>query len=466
MIEQTAAEWATEEFGHAQLGNTLRRRRLISMATRVAQSPAGLISSVFSNVGERVGSYRFVENKRIAPAAMLASCAQAAIRRAEGAQWLYVAVDGSALSLADPSGRRRLGVVGAFRKNGRGLKVISSIGVHPNGTPVGLLDLQWWSREQRIGRNGRRERRPLSEKETRFWLQALDRVEALFQPVPTQLRPWFQLDREGDFHDLLSWMSQHKDSRVTVRAAQNRRLASGEMGYLWDEMRAQPPGGTYALNVPASSKRQARTAQMVVRWAPVTLLLRDRRTGTKAGTPVDLWAVLVLESGTAPPKEPPLTWLLITNAPIDNLDQALEVVQAYAYRWRIEDYHRTWKSQCRVQDSQLHTTEHIIRWATLLASVAMRIERLKHLARTDPDAPASVAFSHEEIDAVIVLRQPPNVRRGDMPTIGQAVRWVADLGGYIGPSNGPPGATVIGRGLKRLEPAVLTLRNLSLMKPD
>jgi hypothetical protein len=466
IMDQTAAEWAREEFGRAQLGNALRRRRLIAMATQVAQSPGGLLSTVFSSVGERVGAYRFVENERIDVRAILDSCAAATIERALGARWLYVAVDGSSLHLADPSGRRRLGVVGAYRKNGRGLKVMSSIGIHPNGTSLGLLDLQWWTRHKPVRRNGRRERRPLAQKETRFWLQAMERVEAAFQQAQTALRPWFQLDREGDFHDLLRWMSQTTPSRVTVRAAQNRRVASGECGYLWDALQARPPSGEYHLPVAAGPKRQARTARMVIRWAPVTLLLRDRRTGTKKGTPVDLWAVLVQETGTTPAKERPLSWLLITNAPVHNLAAAIEVIQAYAYRWRIEDYHRTWKSQCGVEHSQLHSVDHLMIWATLLASVAMRIERLKHLARTEPDTPASVEFSREEIDAVIVLRQPSGYRRGDMPNIGQVVRWVADLGGYIGPSNGPPGSTVIGRGLKRVEPVILALRYIGQEKPD
>ncbi len=38
-----------------------------------------------------------------------------------------------------------------------------------------------------------------------------------------------------------------------------------------------------------------------------------------------------------------------------------------------------------------------------------------------------------------------------VPSIAQAVRWIADLGGYTGKSSGgPPGSTTIGRGLERL----------------
>ena len=48
-----------------------------------------------------------------------------------------------------------------------------------------------------------------------------------------------------------------------------------------------------------------------------------------------------------------------------------------------------------------------------------------------------------------------------VPTLGQAVRWLADLGGYTGPWNGPPGATVIGRGLRDVVAAARAIRNLN-----
>lgn len=461
--EQSAAEWAAEEFGHAQLGNALRTRRLELMGQRLATAPAGLVTAVYSTPRERVGAYRWLESDHVSPDAIVASCAQATIQRADGEPWIYVPVDGSSLTLSDPKGRRRLGAVGSYQKYGRGLKTMTSLGVRTDGTPLGVLDLQWWARERRPGRKHTRRQRPVEEKETRYWLQAIERVEAAFVRSPTQTRPWFLLDREGDFHELLAVMAKSETSRVTVRAAHNRRTATGETAYLWDTLRAQAPGGVYRLEVSAGPHRQARTARMVVRWAKVSLLLRDQRSGRR--TPVDLWAVLALEQGTVPAGEKPLQWLLLTNVPVSDFSTAAEVLFGYSQRWRIEEFHRAWKSQCHVEQTQLHDIQPIKRWATLLAAVAMRIERLKYLARTQPEVPATIELSQEEIDAVIVLRQPEGLQRGDQPSIGEVVRWIADIGGYVGPSNGPPGATVIGRGLQRVEPVVLALRHLAQQKP-
>jgi hypothetical protein len=46
-------------------------------------------------------------------------------------------------------------------------------------------------------------------------------------------------------------------------------------------------------------------------------------------------------------------------------------------------------------------------------------------------------------------------RGGATATIAQAVYWIARIGGYTGKSSGgPPGALVIARGLRRIEPLV------------
>ena len=91
----------------------------------------------------------------------------------------------------------------------------------------------------------------------------------------------------------------------------------------------------------------------------------------------------------------------------------------------------------------------------MLAAMAARIERLKHLSRTQPSLPASVEFTELEIEALLILKKNRKKRTEQildrMPTIEEAVRWVAELGGYTGKSSGgPPGSVVLRRGLEPL----------------
>jgi hypothetical protein len=50
-----------------------------------------------------------------------------------------------------------------------------------------------------------------------------------------------------------------------------------------------------------------------------------------------------------------------------------------------------------------------------------------------------------------------------MPTLAQAVTWLAEIGGYMGPrvAGGPPGSITIRRGLEHILPGALIFEGLA-----
>lgn len=459
MITRETAEqqlWSLREFGHACLGNQLRTRRLVSMSAAVAASPAGRVTQVFADAADREGAYRFLESDHVAASAILASAAHASAKRAWGQPYVHVPVDGSSLKIWDPTGIRGVGPIGTRKAGARGLKVMNAVIVGADGTPLGLGHQIWWSRSQKRARKHRHKRR-IKHKETRHWLEAIRGVQETWTAAGSPCRLWFQLDREGDFRELLEFAAT-SDHWVTVRSGQDRRVRDHRGRRLKVLLREAPFLGQFQLSVSASPHRRARTASISVYAKEVTLLLRDKQGGgTKE---VTFRAVLARESRTTPHDEEPIEWLLLTNRPVDTFDDALAVIQGYAQRWKIEQFHRTWKSTCRVEDTQLRSIDAILRWATLLASVAMRIDRLRDLAQNSPNEPATVELAPYEIEALIWVRATKEAPSTEMPTIRQAVYWIAQLGGYTGKSSGgPPGSATLGRGLQRLESAALLVKN-------
>src|SRR5262249_12128853 len=145
-----------------------------------------------------------------------------------------------------------------------------------------------------------------------------------------------------------------------------------------------------------------------------TLRLRDKR--TSKAFPLRVRVVWVHEQGTTPHGEKPLDWMLLTNAPIDTDHEARDIVLAYSMRWRIEEFHRTWKSgACNVELTQLRSRNAVIRWATILAVVATRIERLKRLARTQPEIPATEELTPTEIEVLLALKRRYKKRTENVP---------------------------------------------------
>jgi hypothetical protein len=84
--------------------------------------------------------------------------------------------------------------------------------------------------------------------------------------------------------------------------------------------------------------------------------------------------------------------------------------------------------------------------------VAWRIYHLTKLGRETPSVPATVYFEEHEWQALVafVKRQPEPPK--EPPTLREAVRMVAGLGGFLGPkSDGEPGTETLWRGLQRLD---------------
>ena len=452
-------KWSTQEFGDADLGNKMRVDRLVLMAGVAADAPGGRVTEVYKTSAERQAAYKFLENGHVEGTAIGLAAHVACARRCANELFVFVPVDGSSLSVADPkTAKGGLGPVGNRSKRGRGLEVMNAIAVRQDGTPLGLCGQAYWARDEtKNPRPGKK--RPLEEKETRFWFTAIHQVVEAFVLSGNDCQPWFQLDRGGDFRELLGWAAETR-VLLTVRAAQDRRVWDADTTYLWETVNAQPVLGNYTLPVPARPGRRERQATMEVRATPITLRLPNP--STREMELMTLHAVQALEAGTTPADEEPIEWLLLTNALVRTLDEAIVVIFGYSLRWRVEEFHRTWKSVCKIEDTLLEDASRIIKWAIILAVVAMRIERLKFLARKTPDAPSTEELSRNEINATIILRQPQGYHLGDTPPIGLIVRWIADLGGYTGKSSGgPPGSIVIGRGFREI---ALLARSLSNVK--
>jgi Transposase DNA-binding/Transposase DDE domain len=360
--------WAQEEFGDAMLGSTRRTDRLVSVASGVATAPNGRITAVFADAAGREGAFRFVENERVDPRSIGEAAFRACTRRANAYSYVFVPVDGTSLNITDWQRAKGLGIVGARFVGATGLQVMSAIAVAPDGAPLGLCDLRFWTRRGRVRPRGPNDTRKLRSKETVHWLETLGTVQRDFSLHAPNCTPWFQLDRGGDAWPVLETCVAN-GLTVTVRSSWNRCLWKGgdkPDKYLWEQLERKPVRGTIRVELPPRTGRPGRTAELSIRFAEVVLDLHNRK--GKRRRPGPFSAVLVGETGRVPDGVERIEWLLLTTYPVDDLDDALAVIDGYTARWTIEEFHRTWKSgACDVETTQLGALDHIQRWATILA---------------------------------------------------------------------------------------------------
>lgn len=450
-------DWAEKQFGAARLGNVSRTRRLVLLAAEAARRPSGIVSEACASGASREGAFRLLENESVRPSDVAAPVYASTVRECAREGTVLVAIDGSSLTLSDDARAKDLGGIGAWNLGARGVQTMNALAVTRGGAPIGICGQRYWLRENRSQTTSKEG--PSDRSESRYWLELVEEVQRSFADDAPETRPWFQADRGADAWPLYA-LAKKLGVLMTVRAVYDRRLEGGthlrstvqrgrRVASRRIELAARPPGRKKKLidgkRISFFTKpRPARTIKVTVRAATVTLDLSK-----KPGTPdnVTINVVLVRENGT---RKDRVEWMLLTTHPTRTKRDVLAVVDAYAMRWRIEDFHRAWKGGlCRVEQTQLRSRNAIFKWATILAAVATRAMRLTHLARKTPDALATTEFSRVELQALLALRQPKGIDDAVIATLSlaQAVRWIADIGGYNGPWKGPPGPTVIGRGL-------------------
>jgi hypothetical protein len=342
---------------------------------------------------------------------------------------------------------------------------MSALAVDLNGAAIGLVDQRWWARDQppklRTAAEQKCRRFNFFKRETRFWLETLAAVEQRVNEESPDTIAWYQLDRGADCWPVLQ-LAIERNLLVTVRAVHNRRILrdDGRVAYLDSTLRRQRMLGEYQLDIPERVHRPARRARIALRACSITIsakITSHRRTAFR------LNAVLAEEMGSH--REERVRWLLLTTHPIESFNQALSIVRGYTMRWRIEELHRAWKrGLCNVEDSQLHGRNAIIKWATVLATVAARAVRLAYVLRSSPETPASAEFTEYEIDAAFVLTKRKRDHRKRV-TLGQAIEMIAEIGGFAHKySGGFAGPTVIGRGLDRIQVLATGLENMEKMR--
>lgn len=446
-------QWAFEEFGAAALGDSRRGARARALASGLARRPHGRVSEVFGRAADREGAYDFLENKHFNATALAEGMFAATARRAHAGSIVYVAVDGSTLSLLDRAGTKDFGPVGtALARNGaRGLMTMNALAVDSTGVPLGLADQALWSRSEceklsNRERTKRDQHRAFESKESAFFLACARRATERLAAVGANA--WVVIDRGGDSRDIL--LGLHRlGCLFTVRASWDREIFGADPKRLRAALDASPSLGDHEVELPRTAKREARTAIIEVCATQVVLRFRKRPLQPAGG--LRLWAVRLRERVTDPSQEP-VEWVLYTNVPVLSNEHAKRILASYRARWRVEEFHRTWKNGgCCSEDTQLRSVQAVMKWATMHAAVATRIERLKYLARKEPNRPASEEFSAAELEALRLDQLDRGTRNvPEAPTLEMATKWLAEFGGWIRRRDNFPGSTVLTRGLERL----------------
>jgi hypothetical protein len=412
--------------------------------------PGGTLPDKIDDPASLKALYRLVDQEAVTHTSVLAPSRERTLRLMREAEGTVLVIhDGTELDYSGLRSLKGLGQIG--NGNCRGYVVHNVLAVVAETRDVIGLAYQKVAKRPKANKKETREQcRAREDRLSRFWKDASATIPA----AACGRRQVEVADRGADVLEFLDFVESREKSYL-VRSQYNRRicLENGEETKLHDYARGLPAQGYKTVEVPATKQHAARTARVSIAWSRLTVLVPKQPRGEIRGVPLTCWVVCVREVDP-PDKVQPVEWILLTNVPVECLEDALERIGWYECRWIIEEYHKALKTGCGVETLQFTTEERLKPAIALISVVALFLLNLRNASRR-ADAHERLATElMPELYVVLLSLWRYKQPRKDL-TVHEFYYALARLGGHQNRKHDhPPGWLVLWRGWTKLQPMI------------
>jgi hypothetical protein len=449
--------WAIDEFSSVDFGDERLRERLFSTVIQLSENPEASISEACYDEASKDGAYRLFANDRVESLELLNAHRSQLRARVNGATRLFAIQDSTFFNFSHHRKTTGLGSIG--RRTAKepilGLIMHHTLILDDKKRAYGIAAQEIWAREPKSAspRSAQKARVKIAvteKKESVKWINSCKQTEECFSGLKTNL-VYFG-DRENDIFEFLKYADEN-NLKYVIRNSFDRKV-QGEV-HLREVLANIPTVGERILKIKGPNQK-VRQVRLGIKYKEVEIVTPLRHSEAKSKLikdyfPVCVTALLAEELNTQKSTDA-VSWTLLTNIPVNSLEDAIERQQWYKLRWAIEDFHRILKSGCKVEDCRLSTRERLEKFIVVKSVIAFKIMQLTFLSRSEPELPCTTVLTKREWQALYIRIKRTKKFPTNPPSLQQAAIWIAKLGGYKGrPQDPPPGNQVIWRGWEKLQ---------------
>jgi hypothetical protein len=444
-VQETQA-WAQTHFGTAALGDIRRTKRLVRLASQIANHPTGSFPEQTESWNDLRAAYNFFDRAEATFQAVATPHWELTKKTSE--ERLLLIEDTTEIDYGPTRKIKGSSPVGSG--SSRGFHLHSSLMVSAGSDRVyGLAGQLIYHRQPVPKEETRTQRLRRDDRESQIWSKLVDQIGS---PPPGV--SWVHVvDRGADDFEFFLHCQQTETEWVARAKNLNRVIIApnGKEQPLSSYLQGLRESGRYTLDLRARPDQPARTAKVVVSIGALAVpppKLKSPYLKRVKPSPIPMWVVWVREVDP-PDGVEPIQWVLYTSLPVDTFDEAMVIVGYYEKRWLIEEWHKTLKTGLRVEERQLKKCERLEPMVGLMSIVALRLFQLKGEARTAPERPAEEVVPPRYVAGLKAVRK---LGASTALTVGRFFRELAMLGGFIGRRrDGDPGWITIWRGWDRLQ---------------
>ena len=455
--QSASTQFMIKEFTKVHLGDRRLDKRLVKIVESLVPNSEKSIPQACENWAKTKAAYRLLGNKKVNPDALLDGHRQQTIGRIKQQQTIFIVQDTCTIDYSSHTATKGLGPH-TTEKSSLGILMHSALALNTDGTPLGLLSQKYWTRNPvERGKSKLRYELPIELKESYKWLEMMDQS---LVGIPEKIKVITIADREADIFELFQ-KARREQREFLIRATHDRRVAQ-EQKRLYELLNSTPVSGECLVQIPRNSELNLppREANLAVKYFPVSIC-PPFRAKDKSQPNVELYAVWAKE--ISPPKGiEPVQWLLLTTLKVTTLAEATEKIDWYRHRWKIERFHYTLKSGCKIEDLQFGTDSRLINAIALYSVLAWRLTWITYQSRETPEIPCTLILNDYEWKLLYCQVHGVNRPPKKIPTLKEAVILIARLGGFLARKHdGDPGIKVLWRGFHELHSLTKAYQYLS-----
>jgi|WetSurMetagenome_2_1015567.scaffolds.fasta_scaffold161386_1 hypothetical protein len=423
------AKWHKKEFRKAEIWDKRCTKSLISMAQAISENQISSFSAACGKVLRQCGG-RIFSHKNMNPEKMQAGHYKETAKRASMQSIILCPQDTTSINYSGHKATEGLGLIGT-KANQKGIMVHTTMALRVDGLPLGIIGQKFWVRnEEDKGKRTKRKLLPIEDKESYKWIDGLEYVNNRLINKAKEI--WVISDRESDVYEYM--ISPRRENVHLLIRAMHPRIVEAELGgkmqrmNLTELVKILPKAATKEVEI----ERENRTIKINLSISYSNINLIPPMSKGKAVQPLEMMVIYAEEIGLEG-KADKIEWTLLCDKQNLTTEEALQMLEYYTQRWKIERLHYTLKTGAfNVEKLQFDDARTLMNALAFYSVIAWHTLWLMYYSRLEPEAKAEAVIDQLEKE---ILEASTGKK---IETVLESVMAIGILGGFLGGSKRYP----------------------------
>jgi hypothetical protein len=363
--EKIEGNWMLSQVEDYGYKNAKMQKRINRVVIKLNESDSGKsFPAIFQNKGQLKGFYNMINYKETTHYGLIDCYRKNTAKSIKQAETYYVIQDTMEVDYSTQPNKEGMGYLHDLKH--KGFLTHNGLILTEDKEPLGLIYQGIIVRaEEEFGKKKQRKKKEIEEKESYKWIDCL--IETYEFQQKNNCRLVHIMDCEGDITMVMNYGFEYGQDFI-IRSTHDRILEDQE-DKLWENLsNSKQKYIEYRRIRDKNGKEELCKCEV------------SFQTVNMKGVDQPVYAVYLRSLGNIEAE-----WLILTSLKVETIQQAIDILDKYQYRWIVEEFHKGLKTGCILEKRRFDDLESTLNSLALLSLIAVYLLRIRYSSREKPD---------------------------------------------------------------------------------